>query len=149
MMEKTMTAQCEIAAKMYKNMKMGSESIGKLIDKVPEGQMRGRMLKQLNGYEGFAAKAKMMLSDNGEEAKEESPMTKFWATVGMKMNTLIDSSQSHIAQIMIEGSTMGVTDTTKVIHEYEGNPECRDVLDLARDIVKFEEQNIEDMKKFL
>jgi hypothetical protein len=76
-------------------------------------------------------------------------MTKFWATVGMKMNTLIDSSQSHIAQMMIEGSTMGVTDTTKVIHEYEGNPECRDVLDLARDIVKFEEQNIEDMKKFL
>jgi hypothetical protein len=51
--------------------------------------------------------------------------------------------------MMIEGSTMGVTDTTKVIHEYEGNPECRDVLDLARDIVKFEEQNIEDMKKFL
>ena len=149
MMEKTMTAQCEIAAKIYKNMKMGSDSIAKLVDKVPEGELKSRMMKQMNGYEAFAAKAKMMLSDNGEEAKEENPMTKFWATVGMKMNTLMDSSRSHIAEMMIEGSTMGVTDTTKIIHEYEGNPECRDVLALARDIVKFEEQNVEDMKKFL
>ena len=148
-MEKTMTAQCEIAAKIYKNMKMGSDSVVKLLDKVPAGDLKNSMTKQMNGYESFAAKAKMMLADNGKEAKEESPMTKFWATVGMKMNTLMDSSMSHIAEMMIEGSTMGITDTTKIINEYEGNPECKDVLVLARDIVKFEQDNIEALKKHL
>lgn len=148
-MEKTMTAQCEIAAKIYKNMKMGSDSIEKLLDKVQDGQLKSAMMKQLNGYESFASKAKMMLSDNGEEAKEESPMTKFWATVGMKMNTMMDSSVSHIAEMMIEGSTMGITDTTKIINEYEGKEECRDAVTLARDIVKFEQGNIEVMKKYL
>ena len=149
MMEKTMTAQCEIAAKIYKNMKMGSDSVAKLLDKVQDGSFKSAMMKQLNGYESFAAKAKMMLSDNGEEAKEESPMTKFWATVGMKMNTLMDSSVSHIAEMMIEGSTMGITDTTKIINEYEGKSECADALALARDIVKFEQSNIEVLKKYL
>ena len=149
MMEKTMSAQCEIAAKIYKNMKMGSDSIAKLLDKVADGQFKSAMMKQLNGYESFAAKAKMMLADNGKEAKEENPMTKFWATVGMKMNTLMDSSVSHIAEMMIEGSTMGITDTTKIINEYESKPECKDAVALARDIVRFEQDNIEIMKKYL
>ncbi len=149
MMEKTMTAKCEIAAKLFKNTKMGSDSIAKLLDKVADNRLKTQMMKQMNGYESFAAKAKMMLADNGEEAKEESPMTKFWATVGMKMNTLMDSSPSHIAEMMIEGSTMGITDTTKIINEYEGNPECTDAVELARDIVKFEQKNIEEMKKYL
>ena len=148
-MEKTMNAQCEIATKLYKNMKMGSDSVAKLLDKIADGQFKSAMMKQLNGYESFAAKAKMYLADHGKEAKEESPMTKFWATVGMKMNTLMDSSVSHIAEMMIEGSTMGITDTTKIINEYESNPECRDAVALARDIVRFEQSNIETLKKFL
>jgi hypothetical protein len=44
---------------------------------------------------------------------------------------------------------MGITDTTKIINEYESNPECRDAVALARDIVRFEQSNIETLKKFL
>lgn len=148
-MEKTMTASCEISAKLYKNMKMGTDSIIKLLDKVAEGEFRDKLLKQMNGYADFAEKAKGMLTECGEKAEEESPLTRFWATVGMKMNTLIDSSVSHLAQMMIEGSTMGITDTTKIINEYESNDECKCALKLARDIVKFEQDNIEVMKKYL
>ena len=45
MMEKTMTSQCEIAAKIYKNMKMGSDSVVKLLDKVPAGDLKTSMTK--------------------------------------------------------------------------------------------------------
>ena len=76
-------------------------------------------------------------------------MTKFWASVGIAMNTMIDASSSHLAEMVIEGSTMGITDTTKVINEYENDPECREAVELARKIVKFEQDNIEIMKKYL
>ncbi len=148
-MEKTMSSQCEIAAKIYKNMKMGSESIHNLLDKVTDKGLHSRMTEQMNDYETYAEKARGMLIDSGEQAKEESMMTKFWASMGMKMNTLIDSSTSHIAQMMIEGSTMGITDTQKIINEYEGTPECSEIIELARAIVKFEETNVKDMKKYL
>jgi hypothetical protein len=60
-----------------------------------------------------------------------------------------DASSSHLAEMVIEGSTMGITDTTKVINEYESDPECREAVELARKIVRFEQDNIEIMKKYL
>jgi hypothetical protein len=134
---------------IYENVKMGADSIINLLPKVEDSRLKSDMSVQLSGYEKFATRARNELKEMGIEAQEKGFMTKAMARVGMELNTMMDTSLSHIAEMMIEGSTMGVTDTTKVIHEYEGNPECRDVLDLARNIVKFEEQNIEDMKKFL
>ncbi len=148
-MEKTMSAPLEVAAKIYKNMKMGSESIHNLLDKVTNKALHTRMTEQMNGYDAYAEKAKVMLIDRGEEAKEESAMTKFWANMGMKMNTLMDSSTSHIAQMMIEGSAMGITDTQKIANEYDGKAGCEEIVKLANEIVKFEEANIRDMKKYL
>ena len=148
-MEKTMTASSEILAKLYKNEKMGADSIEKLITKTSDGDFKEKLQAQKNGYDEYASKVKALLCKNGEMAKEEAPMTKFWASVGIAMNTMIDASSSHLAEMVIEGSTMGITDTTKVINEYESDPECREAVELARKIVKFEQDNIEIMKKYL
>jgi hypothetical protein len=148
-MEKTMTSEAEILAKIYKNMKMGVESVTKLLPKVHDSEFKTKLTNQLDGYEDYASKAKSMLCQIGEEATDEKAMVKFWANVGIAMNTLIDASSSHIAEMMIEGSTMGITDTTKIINEYENKPDCKNAVELARDIVKFEQNNIEVMKKYL
>ena len=148
-MEKTMTADSEIIAKLYKNVKMGADSITKLLPKVTDGEFKTKLTDQLKGYEEYASKAKALLCNRGEPAREENPMTKFWSGVGIAMNTMIDASSSHIAEMMIEGSTMGITDTTRIINEYENKPECDEAVGLARDIVKFEQKNIEIMKSFL
>lgn len=148
-MEKTMSADSEILAKLYKNAKMGADSIEKLLPKVSDDDFKQKLTEQLGGYEEYAKKTKALLCNRGEEAKEETPMTKFWTGVGIAMNTMIDASSSHVAEMMIEGSTMGITDTTKIVNEYEGNPECKEAVALAREIVKFEQNNIEIMKKYL
>ena len=148
-MKKTITAECEILAKLYKNAKMGADSVTKLLPKVSDGEFKIKLNDQLDGYEKYAAKTKTMLCTRGEEAKEEAPLTKFWSSIGIAMNTVIDASSSHVAEMMIEGSTMGITDTTKIINEYESDPACKEAIDLCREIVKFEQSNIEVMKKYL
>ena len=148
-MEKTMTGEAEITAKIYKNMKMGVGSVTKILPKVHDGEFKTKLNDQLKGYEEFASKAKAMLSQMGQEATEEKAMVKFWASVGIAMNTMMDTSSSHIAEMIIEGSTMGITDTTKIINEYENKPDCKNAVELARDIVKFEQNNIEIMKNYL
>ena len=65
------------------------------------------------------------------------------------MNTMTDSTTSHLAQMVIEGATMGMTDMTKIVREYENAPCSEDALKLARKIAEFEDGSIESLKKFL
>ena len=76
-------------------------------------------------------------------------MKKMATKVGMAMNTLTDSTESHLAQMMIEGATMGVTENTKLINDYESKGVSDEALKLAKDSVKFMEETIETLKTFL
>lgn len=43
--------------------------------------------------------------------------TMLWGSI--QMNTLLDSSEQHIAEMMINGTTMGIIDMTKKLNELE------------------------------
>jgi hypothetical protein len=58
-----------------------------------------------------------------------------------------NKNPSHIAEMMIQGSTMGIIDITKNLKEYADAD--KDISALANRLLKFEQQNIEEMKKFL
>ena len=148
-MQQTKTREAEVLEQLYKNVKMGSDSIIKLLNKVSDGKFKTDLTDQLDGYENLAAKAKERLKSLGCEAKEENAMTKLWASIGMTMNTLTDSSDSHIAQMIAEGSTMGITDGIKLLRDYENTDVSEHTLSLIRDVIKFEEANLERAKKYI
>ncbi len=148
-MQQTKTREVEMLEKIYKNMKMGSDSMVNLMPSAKDDEFKSLMTAQLDGYESFASQARSRLLEFGGEPKEENMMTKMWASVGMKMNTMMDSTTSHLADMIVEGSTMGMTDTIKVLREYENTDVSETAMKLAKDIIKFEEKNIEIMKKHL
>ena len=148
-MQELKTKEAEMLDQLYKNVTMGSDSIVKLMSKVSDGKFKTDLTDQLNGYESFAAKAKARIKEMGSEAKEENPMTKLWASIGMAMNTMTDSTDSHLAQMIAEGSTMGVTDGIKLLREYENTGVSEGSLKLVRDVIEFEERNLERAKKYI
>jgi len=153
-MQNTKTSVSDSAAQIYKNMKMGESSLLDLMPKVKNEQLRAEMVTHLEGYQAFADRAKEMLDAEHKEAKDASLFTKMSAKMGTAMNTMMDSTASHIAEMVIEGATMGITDQTRILHELERTDESEDpnhsaVLQLTRDILSFEEKQIEKMKKFL
>ena len=148
-MHSTMTKEAEMLEQLYKNVKMGSDSIVKLLGKVSDGQFKTDLTDQLNGYESFAAKAKKRLKEMGAEAKEENPVVKLWSSIGMTVSTLTDSTDSHIAQMVAEGSTMGVTDGIKLLRDYENSCVSESALKLVRDVIEFEERNLERAKSYI
>ena len=148
-MQELKTKEAELLEQVYKNVKMGADSIVKLMGKVTDGEFKGDLTDQLNGYEALAAKAKERLAELGVEAKEENPITRFWASVGMTMNTLADASDSHIAQMVAEGSNMGITDSIKLLRDYENTNVSESALKLVRDVIKFEENNLERAKRYI
>lgn len=144
-----MTKEAEMLEQLYKNVKMGSDSIVKLLGKVSDGQFKTDLTDQLNGYESFAAKAKSRLKEMGYTAKEENAMVKLWSSIGMTVSTLTDSTDSHIAQMVAEGSTMGVTDGIKLLRDYENSCVSEGALKLVRDVIEFEEKNLERAKSYI
>ena len=145
---------CQVATKkflsqLYKNTKMGADSIIDIMPKVANEELKTELTSELEAYEGFSKKIKNMLFDLGMEAQEESMMTKMMTKVGISMNTMLDATASHIADIMIQGATMGVTDTTKLVREYENTTCSEDALSLAKEIIHYEEKTIERLKEFL
>ena len=148
-MQQVKTREVEMLEKIYKNMKMGSDSMVNLMPSAKDDEFKSLMTAQLDGYEKFASQARQRLLEFGGEPKEENMMTKMWASVGMKMNTMMDSTTSHLAEMIVEGSTMGMTDTIKVLRDYENTDVSETAMKLCKDIIKFEEKNIEIMKKHL
>ena len=134
---------------IYKNVKMGADSIINLLSRVKDEGERVEMTRQLDGYEKLAQKASRLMSEIGMKPKEESAMARASAKIGMAMNTMIDSSSSHIAEMMVQGSTMGITDMLRKISEAEEQGMRGEVISLAREVVDFEQHAVEKMKAYL
>ena len=147
--EKYAVEEASFFAEIYKNVKMGADSIINLLPHVKDDGLRSLMTRQLDGYEKYAARAAQALHARGLTAKEEGLVTRVSARVGMAINTMIDSTTGHIAEMMIEGSNMGITDMTKLLNDYECKGESEEAVRLAREVVRFEEHNLEMLKPFL
>ena len=144
---KDMITEESFLGAIYKNAKMGADSIINLLPKVKDDALRSAMTMQLDGYEKYAARAARELACHDVEAKEEGLMVRMSARMGMAINTMISASTSHIAEMMIEGSNMGITDMIKLINNYDTIDS--EAVRLAREIVGFEEHNIEILKHYL
>ena len=89
-----------------------------------------------------------MLNENGFDEKGIPGMEKITSYLMINMKTLIDKSSSHIADMLIKGSSMGIVEATKQLHKYEGDVE-KDIISLMKELQKMEEHNVEELKKYL
>jgi hypothetical protein len=101
----------------------------------------------MRDYQEIADKSKSQLQQGGAEVKDNPMYQKAMMKGNVKMNTLINSSDSHIAQMVIQGSTMGITQMTRLLHDSKNADGIS--TDIAKEFIKKEEENIEVMKKYL
>lgn len=136
----------ELYQEVYKGCKMGADSLVNLLPKVNDEGLRNEITAQLDRYEDYASQAREKLFDLDKTPKEENPISKISAKMGVMMNTMLDATSSHIAQMIIEGCSMGITELLKAVHAYGEKDEAEQ---LTRDVISFEESCSENMKKYL
>ncbi|MBQ7346327.1 MAG: hypothetical protein IJW55_00030 [Clostridia bacterium] len=139
----------EVLQSVYKNVKMASDSILNLMPKVKDEKLKSDLTVQLSAFEAFASRTAKLLADEGVKPEEEGFMTKTMAKWGSMMNTMRDSTSTHLAEMMVEGATMGVNDMLRVLREAENSNASESALRLARDVCAFEEKVVEDMRAYL
>lgn len=148
--EKAKGGASTLAAEVYKNTKMGADSIIDLLGHAKDERLKLEMTSELNRYEALASRAAKLSRERGEEPREEGALTKAAVKMSMAVNTMTDSSDPHIAEMMIQGANMGVTDLRRSISAEEaGACPDREAVTLARETVSFEEDSAERLKAFL
>ena len=137
----------EILAEIYRNCQLALESISDILPEIEDEGIKAEILRQHEEYEKICGRAACLARDKALELKEPNPMKKAMMWGSIKMNTLTDNSRAHIAEMMIQGSTMGVTKSLRTLRDC--HPKDPKVKDLADKLLKTEQANIEEMKGFL
>ena len=136
-----------LLGEVYKSVTMGVDSISTLIQKTTDTAMRSDLSTQLEEYQKFATVTKTKMYEKNFKVKESSIFAKIPAEVSMNVTTMMDNSNTKIAEMMINGSTMGVIGLTRTIRQTpDASPDCTQ---LAREVVTFEENSINKMKTYL
>lgn len=143
-----MNTNAELLNFVYQNSQMGVDTLQQLIEISDDISFKGFLEKQLTGYEEFHKRARQMLNQNGYDEKGLNAFEKIRTYLMVNVQTVSDNSASHIASMLINGSTMGIIDAVKKLHQYAENVE-KDIKKLMEDLQKFEEKNIEKLKEFL
>lgn len=143
-----MNANAELLNYVYQNSQMGVDTLQQLIGMTDDNALREYLEKQLEGYEKFHSEARRLLNQNGFDEKGLNTFEKIRTYLMVNMQTMSDNSSSHIAKMLIQGSSMGVTEAIKNIRQYENDVE-KNVRKLMEDLKDYEEKNIEKLKEFL
>lgn len=136
-----------ILNEVNKGIKMGMDSISTISEKVGDNQFKDDLLFQYDKYNEILNRVNSELKNYDDFPKELPPMQKTMGYIDIQMSTLTDKSNSHIAEMLIKGTNMGIIEGVKLKnHNPEVEPTISNILD---DFILFQENNVEQLKKYL
>ena len=138
----------KILKEIHKATKMGMDSISFVSEKLDDNKLKDNLSFQYTQYGQVMDRVNKLYENYGEIPEDKNVMNTIMGWTGVQMNTLKDKTPSHIAEIMIEGTTMGIIEGRKLLNN-EAEQVSKDVRDLLNNFVTFQENNVEQLKKFL
>ena len=129
----------EALAEIYRNAELALQSISNILPAVEDEKIKEELLRQHERYEHFSARASIIARDMDLELKEPGPMKKVMMWGSIKMSTMTDNSRSHIAEMMVQGTVMGITALKATAGDIpaDGNDE---IISLLEEMIKEEEE---------
>ena len=142
-----MNGNIELLNYIHQNSEMGQNTLNQLIGIVEDNSFKEVLQSQFNEYKKIFDLSEEKIKEQNKEVKEINTFSKISTYMMINLKTLTNKSPSHISEMLIQGSTMGIIDITKKINKY--NSADKEILDLADNLLKFEQNNIEELKKFV
>lgn len=137
----------DLLEKTYQNASIGITAIEEVLNKTSNQDLVRDLSNQLKDYHEIANKAREQLVMNGAEVKEKPVYDRAMMKGNIKMNIWMDPTDSRIAEMVLKGSTMGVTQMTKLLHDKTAADGTS--IQIAKEFIRKEENNIETMKAYL
>ena len=132
---------------IFKNVTMATHAIDSIVDKIADKKLLKLVEKQNKIYEEITADCKAVASEISQDLNAINPFLKMTSSVSINMKTMINDETNHIAEMLIQGTTMGITDIIKSMGEF--NTANRKIKDIAVNLQHSEEEFVDSLKTFL
>lgn len=133
--------------KIYKNAMMGLGTTDHLLRTKRGKELSDSLKCQQAEYNAICKNVQNRMDDRGKRVKGLSMMEKMRTDGMVSLNLMMNDSDSHVAQMLMTGSTMGIINAEKELRKYpKADPYAKA---LMRHLSDFERDTLDKMKGFL
>ena len=132
---------------IYKNAHIALQSISDILPSVEDENLLAELKEEYDGYEKIIGKISSFMADNNVEPKDINPFKKAMLWSSIKMKTFFNNSTNQIAEMMINGTVMGINEL--VAMQNESSNLIDEVKSLLDELTALEEKYEQNLKKFL
>ena len=126
---------------------MGIDALDFILNKAEEEDFIKLLNEYKEHYESLSKKIEDLYPKySDKEPHETTKMAKAMTWYGIQMNTLTDKSTSKLAEILLEGTTMGIAEGRKILNNKNIATDIEEILD---EFVNMQEKFCETLKSYL
>ncbi len=138
--------EINVLRETQRNASRAVKAIDALMGKVYNQEFAYELTSERNRFRDFERKAEAGLWEHGLVPKDSGlERAMLWGAV--QANTMLNISTPHVANMVIQRNSRGIADLLKVKHNNKSMGSFAN--ELAEELMDFEEENIERLKKFL
>lgn len=139
--------EVNVLDELNKGASMGKDAIHFIMDKVKDENLRIELDNQYKKYDEITQKIARLYPEYSEkEPHDTSVLNKARTWYGIEMKTMMDDSTSKIAELLLQGTNMGIIEGRKLLNHKNSNEEVNSI---AQEYVNMQENAVEQLKKFL
>ena len=132
---------------IQKNTGMAMKAIDIINEKIYDENLARQMSRQSLKYSEIHNQAVEQLLQAKVEPYHESHVENLMLAGSIHYNTMLNTSTSHIAEMLIKGSNQGIVEMNRILNR---NTEAGEKpTTLAQQLISFEEKNVERLTKYL
>jgi len=145
-----MVEKIEIYKHIYQDSNMSISSLKDLKKslKNKDNKIKDYIDELIVDFKEYQDFSKRILKKNNINPEEESFFAKMMASMGIKKEVNSDNSDSHVAEVLIQGIVMGSINMEKKISVYHDKLDKKDIK-YANSFLEFEKNSIEKLKEYL
>jgi hypothetical protein len=132
---------------IYQNTQTALQSLDNILPNIKDDALINEISKQESEYNVISEECEMIAKSEGVNIKDNNLFEKIRLWSSIKLSTLTDKSTTHITEMLLIGTFMGVITCLKDESQHAGASE--EILNLLKKLRALEEKNIESLKVFL
>lgn len=136
-----------ILNEIHKGVTMGMSSLEEIFKKSSDQNFKDNLSMQYNTYLDTLNKVNNEFEKVGRIPDDTPINQKVMGWTGIQINTVNDTSNTKLSELLIQGYDMGIIKGTKLLNQ---SPEAsKNVKNILNEFIQLQENNITQLKKFL
>mgnify|MGYP001041189581 CR=1 FL=1 len=140
--------EIDLLSHVYQTAEMGQDGITSVLKRSRDPSLNQALERQKREYHDLQASAGDMLRARGIQPDGVGAVAKLSSGMMSAMKTMMDHSSTKIAEMMIQGTVMGITSLKTSLSELPKDDD-EEITALLKDLIALEEEFEKKLKTFL